>query len=209
MKFRHADIPAALALVREQLEEEGKRLFAAGAKAMTDKDAATAKSILKAHAKLQEFEKPFKKLVAEWAKVQKDIDGLKLGAKVPAAKPLKSDLPPEGVKVGKIARKFVPLAIAEGKVDAAEFATLTQKEISAKFRLGGRALLKKDDGSGKADLDTKGRRRYYTDIAIPYGGANYLLTSQIFPNSYGPLVKWLKSKGYKKSDIDAAGKAKK
>ena len=29
MKFRHADIPAALALVREQLEE-GKRLFAAG-----------------------------------------------------------------------------------------------------------------------------------------------------------------------------------
>ena len=35
MKFKHADIPAALALVREQLEEEGKRLFAAGAKAMT------------------------------------------------------------------------------------------------------------------------------------------------------------------------------
>lgn len=26
MKFKHADIPAALALVREQLEEEGKRL---------------------------------------------------------------------------------------------------------------------------------------------------------------------------------------
>ena len=48
MKFKHADIPAALALVREQLEEEGKRLFAAGAKAMTDKDEATAKSILKA-----------------------------------------------------------------------------------------------------------------------------------------------------------------
>ena len=48
MKFKHADIPTALALVREQLEEEGKRLFAAGAKAMTDKDAATAKSILKA-----------------------------------------------------------------------------------------------------------------------------------------------------------------
>ena len=115
MKFKHADIPAALALVREQLEEEGKRLFAAGAKAMTDKDAATAKSIL-------------------------------------------------------------------------------------------RALLKKDDGSGKAHLDAKGVGRYYTDIAIPYGGANYLLTSQIFPNSYGPLVKWLKSKGYKKSDIDAAGK---
>lgn len=43
MKFKHADIPAALALVREQLEEEGKRLFAAGAKAMgykkTDIDA--------------------------------------------------------------------------------------------------------------------------------------------------------------------------
>ena len=31
MKFKHADIPAALALVREQLEEEGKRLFVAGA----------------------------------------------------------------------------------------------------------------------------------------------------------------------------------
>ena len=59
---------------------------------------------------------------------------------------------------------------------------------------------------GKAELDAKGRRRYYTDIAIPYGGANYLLTSQIFPNSYGPLVKWLKSKGYKKPDINAAGK---
>ena len=59
-------------------------------------------------------------------------------------------------------------------------------------------------------LYTSGHRRYYKEIPpLELGSKKYHLSSQFFPESREPVLKWVYAHGLKKKDLIAAIEAKK
>ena len=71
---QHSDVPAALDLVREEVEKESKRIFAAGGDALKAGKIKPAKEAIAYAEKLAEFVKKIHKLGEDWKKLEAKID---------------------------------------------------------------------------------------------------------------------------------------
>ena len=67
---QHSDVPAALDLVREEVEKESKRIFAAGGDALKAGKIKPAKEAIAYAEKLAEFVKKIHKLGEDWKKLE-------------------------------------------------------------------------------------------------------------------------------------------
>lgn len=71
---RHADVPTALDLVKEEVGKEAKRIFSAGGDALKAGKIKPAKEAIAYAEKLDDFVKKVERLGAEWTKLQAKID---------------------------------------------------------------------------------------------------------------------------------------
>ena len=71
---QHSDVPAALDLVREEVEKESKRIFSAGGDALKAGKIKPAKEAIAYAEKLAEFVKKIHKLGEDWKKLEAKID---------------------------------------------------------------------------------------------------------------------------------------
>ena len=71
---KHSDVPAALDLVKEEVEKESKRIFSAGGDALKAGNIKPAKEAIAYAEKLADFVKKIQKLGDEWKKLEARID---------------------------------------------------------------------------------------------------------------------------------------
>ena len=71
---QHSDVPAALDLVKEEVEKESKRIFSAGGDALKAGNIKPAKEAIAYAEKLADFVKKIQKLGEEWKKLEAKID---------------------------------------------------------------------------------------------------------------------------------------
>ncbi len=71
---KHSDVPAALDLVKEEVEKESKRIFSAGGDALKAGNIKPAKEAIAYAEKLADFVKKIHKLGEEWKKLEAKID---------------------------------------------------------------------------------------------------------------------------------------
>ena len=71
---KHSDVPAALDLVKEEVEKESKRIFSAGGDALKAGNIKPAKEAIAYAEKLADFVKKIQKLGDEWKKLEAKID---------------------------------------------------------------------------------------------------------------------------------------
>ena len=71
---QHSDVPAALDLVKEEVEKESKRIFSAGGDALKAGNIKPAKEAIAYAEKLADFVKKIQKLGDEWKKLEAKID---------------------------------------------------------------------------------------------------------------------------------------
>jgi len=71
---KHSDVPAALDLVKEEVEKESKRIFSAGGDALKAGKIKPAKEAIAYAEKLADFVKKIQKLGEDWKKLEAKID---------------------------------------------------------------------------------------------------------------------------------------
>ena len=71
---KHSDVPAALDLVREEVEKESKRIFSAGGDALKAGKIKPAKEAIAYAEKLADFVKKIHRLGEDWKKLEAKID---------------------------------------------------------------------------------------------------------------------------------------
>ena len=71
---KHSDVPAALDLVREEVEKESRRIFSAGGDALKAGNIKPAKEAIAYAEKLADFVKKIHKLGEDWKKLEAKID---------------------------------------------------------------------------------------------------------------------------------------
>ena len=71
---KHSDVPAALDLVKEEVEKESKRIFSAGGDALKAGNIKPAKEAIAYAEKLADFVKKIHKLGEDWKKLEAKID---------------------------------------------------------------------------------------------------------------------------------------
>lgn len=71
---KHSDVPAALDLLREEVDKEAKRIFSAGGDALKAGKIKPAKESIVYAEKLRDFVKKIQKLGDEWLKLEARID---------------------------------------------------------------------------------------------------------------------------------------
>ena len=71
---KHSDVPAALDLVREEVDKEARRIFSAGGDALKAGNIKPAKEAIAYAEKLSDFVKKIQKLGDEWLKLEARID---------------------------------------------------------------------------------------------------------------------------------------
>jgi len=71
---KHSDVPAALDLVKEEVEKESKRIFSAGGDALKAGNIKPAKEAIAYAEKLADFVNKIHKLGEEWKKLEAKID---------------------------------------------------------------------------------------------------------------------------------------
>ena len=92
---KHSDVPAALDLVKEEVEKESKRIFSAGGDALKAGNIKPAKEAIAYAEKLADFVKKIHKLGEDWKKLEAKID-----AAAPEVKEIVSPKPQKPHKTG-------------------------------------------------------------------------------------------------------------
>ncbi len=102
----------------------------------------------------------------------------------------------EELKIGKIARAVFPVIFDEDRVSDADIAFLQSVAARKLFKNQGNQVLKETTGDIEADSkDALGKKRFYSDLVLSYGGKKYLLTSQWFNNGKENLIAWFAAHG--------------
>ena len=106
-------------------------------------------------------------------------------------------------RIGQVAKSVFPVLFAKNMVSEEDVAFLVSKKAEKRFKTKSNPVLKeiKKDAVLEAK-DGKGRKRFYSDIVLPYKGKNYLLTSQWFKEGLDSLVSWLAAHGIDGKRID-------
>ena len=153
---KHSDVPAALDLVKEEVEKESKRIREAGSVALNAGVLKPAKEAIAYAEKLGEFVKKIQKLGDEWKKLEARIDAAAPEVqKIVNPKPQKAHKTGYTRNVGKIAPKTnFTVKFPDGKVIADKKALLVmaksierigaEKVAALGVMCGGEPLVTKD-----------------------------------------------------------------
>lgn len=113
--------------------------------------------------------------------------------------------PPSGdyeLKIGKTAQKMFPIVFAEGRVNQEDVDWLLSDAAVKYFKTAGYKVLMEMTTDPVTDSrDAAGSNRYYPKFTLPFGGKQYLLTSQWYKNGLQNLLEWLEKHGISTSRV--------
>ena len=105
------------------------------------------------------------------------------------------------LKIGKIAKTIFPVLFAENKITDEDIEFLTSDAGHLCFKTTGKVL---KETSGDIDADAKdahGKKRFYSNIVLSYGGKQYLLTREWFEKGKAPLMAWITNHGVSQDHV--------
>lgn len=106
-------------------------------------------------------------------------------------------------RIGQVAKSVFPVLFAKNMVSEEDVAFLVSKKAEKRFKTKSNPIIKEIRKDAVLEAkDGKGRKRFYSDIVLPYKGKNYLLTSQWFKEGLDSLVSWLAAHGIDGKRID-------
>ena len=111
--------------------------------------------------------------------------------------------------VGEIVKVAFPELFKRKLVSAGDVAYLLSAKASKDFKMRGSLVLRIFTTENDPGLFSNGHRRFYKIPPLELGSMKYHLSSQFFPESREPVLKWIYAHGLKKKDLIAAISAKK
>ena len=103
--------------------------------------------------------------------------------------------------VGILVRVAFPELFKRKAISAGDIAYLLSKKASDDFLTRGSRILKLYTTDDDQSLYQSGHRRYYKIPPLELGAKKYHLTSQFFPESREPVLKWIYQHGLKKNEL--------
>lgn len=177
------------------------------------------------HEKIAGFAGRLDVLEQEWRVLKKEIDGEIAATKKELkavknpdirvkptpnskshAKKQSGDFP---YPVGEMVKVAFPELFSRKMVSAGDVAYLLSERASRDFKMRGSIVLRIFTTEDDPGLFASGHRRYYKEIPpLELGSKKYHLSSQFFPESREPVLKWVYARGLKKRDLIAAIEAR-
>ena len=171
--------------------------------------------------KVASFAKHLNGLEQEWNILKKEIDGKFAAMKQTLetarqsnvedksktlarsqAKKQTGDFP---YPVGEMVKVAFPELFKRKLVSAGDVAYLLSARASKDFKMRGSIVLRIFTSENDPGLFSSGHRRYYKEIPpLELGSKKYHLSSQFFPESREPVLKWVYAHGLKKKELIAA-----
>lgn len=162
--------------------------------------------------KITEFSAKLSALEVEWEAIKKDIDlrieklknEVKATHKKPApvkaskAEPQSGNFP---YPVGQVVQVAFPELFKRKLLNAGDIAYLLSKKASVDFKTRGHPVLKIYVGEDDPDLYSAKHRRYYKMPPLELGSKKYHLSSQFFPKSREPVLKWIYNRGLHRDEL--------
>ena len=111
---------------------------------------------------------------------------------------------PNRFEIGRVVKWYFPKVFASGNVTDDEIALMLSNESKRMFGTRGYPVLKESDGAND-DYIVNGQRRYYADMLLELRGRKFRLTSQFITSLCEPVLKWLESKGFSRSEMKKVG----
>lgn len=111
--------------------------------------------------------------------------------------PFSKDIPTAESKIAKIARYYIPKLFHDGRITEDDIAYLTSSRAQKDFGLGRVLFAIKEFHGDPDECKREGKLRYYPNIALSFGGKNYILTNQWIKDYKNNLLTWLRSRGVK------------
>lgn len=155
-------------------------------------------------------------LEQEWEDIKGEIDGrfkaLKQGLEaVPKIMQNKSEPAKSQAKeqsgnfpflVGALVKVAFPELFKRKLISAGDVAYLLSKKASKDFKMRGNVVLRLYTSDNDPGLVSSGHRRYYKEVPpMELGSKKYHLSSQFFPESREPVLKWIYSHGLHKKEL--------
>lgn len=103
--------------------------------------------------------------------------------------------------VGILVRVAFPELFKRKAISAGDIAFLLSKKATDDFLTRGSRILKLYTTDDDPSLYQSGHRRYYKIPPLELGAKKYNLTSQFFPESREPVLKWIYQHGLKKNEL--------
>lgn len=171
--------------------------------------------------KVAGFAKHLNELEQEWNILKKEIDGkfadmkqtLEIArqsnvedkSKTLAKSQAKKQTGDFPYPVGEMVKVAFPELFKRKLVSAGDVAYLLSARASKDFKMRGSIVLRIFTSENDPGLISSGHRRYYKEIPpLELGSKKYHLSSQFFPESREPVLKWVYAHGLKKKDLIAA-----
>lgn len=165
--------------------------------------------------KLEAFSNDLSTLEQEWEDIKREIDGrfktLKRDLESVSESQNKSEPTKTQAKeqsgsfpfpVGVLVKVAFPELFKRKLISAGDVAYLLSKKASKDFKLRGNIVLRLYTSDNDPGLVSAGHRRYYKEVPpMELGSKRYHLSSQFFPESREPVLKWIYSHGLHKKEL--------
>ena len=212
-----ADVVTALDLVSEEVENASKRIREMGGDDLKAGALGSAEKAIAYARKLAEFAQKVKALGTEWQRLKGEFEGVEQkvqessakrtlengSRKISALSQKKEQSGNFPYPVGKLVKVGFPELFKRKLVNAGDVAYLLSDKASADFKTRGYPVIRIDIGEDDPGLYSCDHRRYYKMPPMVSGSKRYHLSSQFFPESREPVLKWLFARGLKKYDLIA------
>ena len=110
----------------------------------------------------------------------------------------------DSIKIGKVVQTVFPVLFAEGRICDADIDFLMSTTSIKFFKTCGNQVLRQViENVEKEAKDENGHNRFYTKFTLPYGGKNYMVTSQWFRNGLSNLLAWIEQHGVSNERVRA------
>lgn len=103
--------------------------------------------------------------------------------------------------VGILVRVAFPELFKRKAISAGDIAYLLSKKATDDFLTRGSRIIRLYTTDDDPSLYQSGHRRYYKIPPMELGAKKYHLTSQFFPESREPVLKWIYQHGLKKNEL--------
>ena len=167
-----------------------------------------------------EIHRQFNALKGDWECFKNSLDAFfsaleshfsapEVGEKLPSPSAIKSK-PAKAAKqqsgnfpypVGILVRVAFPEMFKRKAISAGDIAYLLSKKAADDFLTRGSRVIKLYTTDNDPSLYQSGHRRYYKIPPMELGAKKYHLTSQFFPESREPVLKWIYQHGLKKNEL--------
>lgn len=151
-------------------------------------------------------------LEKEWALIKSGMDSRieKLRTELAASKAEVKTARPSQAKeqtgnfpypVGQVVRVAFPELFKRKLLNAGDIGYLLSEKASADFKTRGYPVLKIYVGENDPDIYSANHRRFYKMPPLELGAKKYHLSSQFYPESREAVLKWVFSRGLRRSQL--------